>query len=152
MNARRAAEEAQGLVRWLRPEFQNPVRHAARLAQPVQAEIDIGTDTGTDTDINIDTDADADVVATDQAGDTATAAAPAAAGRRAGPADLPAQMRTVADTLAATPGALTETALADRFAGRGPWKRRLPQILQTLEALGRARADGQAGGMAWRSA
>jgi hypothetical protein len=51
-----------------------------------------------------------------------------------------------------TPGALTETALTDRFTGRGPWKKRLPQILQTLEALGRARADGQFGGMAWRSA
>ena len=140
LNARRAAEEAQGLVRWLRPEFQDPARRAARLAQPVQAEIDIGI--GTDTD----TDADTDMVATGQAGDTATAA------RRAWPADLPAQMRAVADTLAATPGALTETALADRFAGRGPWKKRLPQILQSLEALGRARADGQAGGMALRSA
>ena len=145
MNARRAAEEAQGLVRWLRPEFQNPVRRAARVAQPVQAEIDIGTDADADADV------DTDMVATGEVGDTATAAAPAAA-RPAGPADLPAQMRAVADTLAATPGALTESALADRFTGRGPWKKRLPQILQTLEALGRARADGQAGGMAWRSA
>ena len=61
-------------------------------------------------------------------------------------------MRAVADTLAATPGALTESALADRFTGRGPWKKRLPQILQTLEALGRARSEPQAGGVAWRSA
>ena len=110
LNAQRAAEEAQGLVRWLRPEFQDPVQRAARLAQPLQAEIDTGTDT----------DADTDMVATGQVGDTATAAAPAAAARPAWPADLPAQMRAVADTLAATPGALTETALADRFAGRGP--------------------------------
>ena len=72
--------------------------------------------------------------------------------RRPWPADLPAQMRAVADTLAATPGALTESALADRFTGRGPWKKRLPQILQTLEALGRARSEPQAGGAAWRSA
>ena len=77
---------------------------------------------------------------------------PPAAARRAWPADLPAQMRAVADTLAATSRALSESALADRFTGRCPWKKRLPQILQTLEALGRARAEPQADGVAWRSA
>lgn len=57
-------------------------------------------------------------------------------------------MRAVANTLAATPAALPEPALAERFTGRGPWKKRLPQILQTLEALGRARqAEG-----GWRAA
>lgn len=35
LDAERAAEEARGLVRWLRPEFQNP--SAATI--PVQAEI-----------------------------------------------------------------------------------------------------------------
>ncbi len=52
-------------------------------------------------------------------------------------------MRTVADMLAATPGAHAEAALAERFSGRGAWKKRLPQILQTLEALGRARREGE---------
>lgn len=37
LNAERAAEEAHGLVRWLRPEFQ-----AAGAAQPAQGEIDTG--------------------------------------------------------------------------------------------------------------
>lgn len=78
LNAKRAAEEAQGLVRWLRPDFQDPARRAAALA---------------------------------------------------------------------------EAALADRFTGRGPWKKRLPQILQTLEAVGRARAEQTDGGPArWRGA
>jgi hypothetical protein len=29
--------------------------------------------------------------------------------------------------------------VAEHFKGQGPWKKRLPQILDTLEALGRAR-------------
>src|SRR6185437_15899284 len=38
LNAERAAEEARGLVRWLRPEFQHPETEAA----PAQAEIETG--------------------------------------------------------------------------------------------------------------
>jgi len=34
--------------------------------------------------------------------------------------------------------ALSETLIADHFKGQGPWKKRLPQILNTLEAVGRA--------------
>jgi len=128
LNARRAAEEAQGLVRWLRPELQDPARRSA--PAPKQAEIDTGTDTDPDTDT---------------AG-AAPASPVASAPRQPWPAELPAQMRAVADLLAATPAALTEAALADRFTGRGPWKKRLPQILHTLEAVGRARAMADAGG------
>jgi type I restriction-modification system DNA methylase subunit len=38
LNAERAAEEADGLVRWLRPDFQNPATAAA----PVQEGLDLG--------------------------------------------------------------------------------------------------------------
>lgn len=38
-------------------------------------------------------------------------------------------------------------ALAGHFTGKGPWKKRLPQLLDTLAALGRARCDDQR----WRS-
>lgn len=34
---------------------------------------------------------------------------------------------------------LTEDAIAARFQGRGPWKKRLPQIIDTLIAVGRVR-------------
>lgn len=34
---------------------------------------------------------------------------------------------------------LTEDAVAARFQGRGPWKKRLPQIIDTLIAVGRVR-------------
>ena len=140
LNAKRAAEETQGLVRWLRPDFQDP---ACRTAATQQTEIDT---TQPDTAPN-DTDA--------AAGDGAAVpglAPPAAVQRRPWPADLPAQMRAVADLLAASPAPLSEAQLADNFTGRGPWKKRLPQILQTLEALGRARAEPAAGGQPlWRS-
>ena len=84
-------------------------------------------------------------------GDLAPTASAAAAKRQPWPADLPAQMRAVADALLASPGALDETALAGQFTGRGAWKKRLPQILQTLEALGRARAVSGPAGPAWRA-
>jgi HEAT repeat protein len=49
LNRTRAAEEASGLIRWLRPEYQNPAGHAA-IAQGTQAELDVGpTDTTTKT-------------------------------------------------------------------------------------------------------
>ena len=45
--------------------------------------------------------------------------------------------------LAASAQPLDLEALAPRFKGRGPWKKSLPRILETLEALGRARREGQ---------
>ena len=32
--------------------------------------------------------------------------------------------------------------LATRFTGKGAWRKRLPQIVDTLEALGRVRRQG----------
>ena len=54
---------------------------------------------------------------------------------------MPEQVRAVADALTATPQ--DEPTLAARFTGKGPWKKRLPEILAMLAALGRAkRSDG----------
>ena len=44
--------------------------------------------------------------------------------------------------MAATPTALPLPTIEARFKGRGPWKRSLPRILEILEALGRARLEG----------
>jgi hypothetical protein len=52
---------------------------------------------------------------------------------------LPEQVAAVARVLAASPIPLDETAIAARFTGKGPWKKRLPPLLETLVALGRAR-------------
>jgi hypothetical protein len=124
LNAKRAAEEAQGTVRWLRPEFQNP-QLAAGVAAPTQDTIEMPAE--------------------DEAADGEPAAAPVAAkpARHPWPAALPEQMRAVAAVLAGAASAQSESDVAERFTGRGPWKKRLPQILQTLEALGRARREGE---------
>ena len=53
------------------------------------------------------------------------------------PQTLPAQIAALAAALNATPQA--EFDLATRFAGKGKWKTKLPELLATLAALGRAR-------------
>lgn len=74
--------------------------------------------------------------------DAAVANAASAAAAQPWPAALPDQVRAVAQVLAGAAGALTLPALEGCFKGRGPWKKSLPRILQTLEALGRARREG----------
>ncbi|MBN8728460.1 MAG: class I SAM-dependent DNA methyltransferase [Xanthomonadales bacterium] len=110
LNAERATEERRGLVRWLRPEFQNPQGGTA----PDQLEI---------------------------AGDTPAARA-APTRRQPWPKDLPDQVRAVADVLAAAPAPVDAAAIAVAFSTRGRWQARLPAILETLVAIGRARRDG----------
>jgi hypothetical protein len=118
LNAERAAEEAAGTIRWLRPELQNP--------QAAQAAI--GLEPG-------------DSGRRNQKPDAATSPpAPArAASQQQWPQTLPDQLAAVARILADTPTAQTETQLAANFSGKGRWKSRLPDILEALEALGRAR-------------
>lgn len=128
LNAKRAAEEAAGTVRWLRPEFQlrqrggEQTQFAADEAEP---------------DAVAEGAADASLAA---AAAAATAAAPVA--KRPWPTGLPEQIKAVAEVLSATPAALKLADLEARFTARGRWRDRLPTILDTLEALGRARRDG----------
>jgi hypothetical protein len=121
LNAERAAEEARGLVRWLRPEFQNP--DAARA--PEQGAL---------------------VADEDDSEPEAAAPAAAATGKpRPWPKDPVEQVRAVADLIAASPVPLSLDEIGDRFSARGPWKRRLPGLLDMLVALGRAQeqVDGR---------
>jgi hypothetical protein len=108
LNAERAAEEARGLIRWLRPEFQNPSATTA----PDQAEIE-----------------------TDEA---EAITAPLIGKPLPWPKDAIAQVRAVADVLASSPLALSADDVAARFKSKGPWKKRLPQLLEMLVTLGRA--------------
>ena len=117
LNARRAAEEAAGTVRWLRPEFQ-------QRASAAQGRMDV--DTG-----------QAD--SADEAATPGAAAAPAPVARRPWPNGLAEQIKAVAEVLSSSPRALSLADLEARFAARGRWRERLPTILDTLEALGRAR-------------
>jgi hypothetical protein len=115
LNAERAAEEKRGLIRWLRPEFQNP----QGAGSAVQTEIESTDETGT------------------------VAPLGAAAAKQPWPKDLTEQIKAVASVLAEARGPQTEDDLAARFTGRGRWRERLPKILDMLVALGRAHArDG----------
>jgi len=48
----------------------------------------------------------------------------------------------IARLLSINPAPQSLATLAAHFTGRGKWKTRLPQILDTLVALGRARKTG----------
>jgi hypothetical protein len=114
LNAERVAEEKKGTIRWLRPEFQVKVTAPAS----IQAELDV-------------TEEDDSLVAT------------ATVGRIPWPKDLPDQVRAVVEVLAIERRVLDANAIAGCFSGKGPWKKglqkRLPQLLETLESVGRAR-------------
>ena len=113
LNAERAREEAAGRIRWLRPAFQNPQ------ASLPAVDAEKGPKTAS----------------------TASAATPAAPEKSPWPPTLPEQMALLAQLLASAPH--TEPQLAARIAGKGTWKKRLPDLLQTLAALGRARQAGE---------
>ncbi len=63
------------------------------------------------------------------------------------PSTLPLQVSAIAQLLASAGAALSLSEIEAGFKGKGPWKKGLPRILQTLEALGRARC---ANGNEWR--
>ena len=86
-----------GLVRWLRPEFQNPATASA----PQQADLPVET-------------------GEDEAGQSGAAAAPAT--RQPWPPTLPEQVAAVARVLADTAAPLSEPDLAARFTGRARGK------------------------------
>ena len=131
LNTQRAAEEAQGRVRWLRPAFQNPQKSLSKtelIALDTQAP-----------GANLD---DEKLLSkTEQSKPTQ---------QTPWPAQLPEQVRAVAAVLAASPVPLSLSAIEAHFKGRGPWKKSLPTLLQTLEALGRAQCVQHQGASAWR--
>jgi hypothetical protein len=123
LNARRAAEEAAGTVRWLRPAFQQSTGEQTAFAP--------------DPDV---ADPDADPVGEDPAAATpGAAAAPAPLAVRAWPAGLPEQIKAVAEVVAQAGRPLDLPTLAAHFQARGRWRDRLPMLLDTLVALGRLR-------------
>ena len=144
LNTRRAAEEAQGHIRWLRPEFQNPAAPPAQpTTQPTTQPSVLPAAQQPATPGADDTPHPQPI--SDQAAQQQTAPA-----TQPWPASLPEQVRAVADALSASPVPLTLEALATRFKGKGPWKKGLPTLLQTLQALGRAHPVETTAGTAWR--
>ena len=58
------------------------------------------------------------------------------------PSTLPEQVRALAQLLTISTSPLPLLEIEARFKGKGSWKKGLPRILETLEALGRARREG----------
>jgi len=110
LNAERAAEEAGGHIRWLRPEYQAPG------AAGVQGKL----------------------IADEP--DEAAAAAPTPAAKRLWPDSLPAQAAALRDLLAALDAPADTAALAAAFEGKRSPKRieQVQRLLETLAALGQA--------------
>ncbi|MCC7170235.1 MAG: class I SAM-dependent DNA methyltransferase [Planctomycetes bacterium] len=128
LNAARAAEEAAadrdapgGRIRWLRPEFQSPADGGSVASMAEQSELELD-----------------DELPSTRKGAAESKKQRSVEPRRAWPAGLPDQMRAVSEVLSGSSTAMDEESLAGRFTGRGAWKQRLPQILETLEAVGRA--------------
>jgi hypothetical protein len=130
LNAKRAAEEAAGTVRWLRPEFQNPALRGAQAGE--QGEMAV------------------------EAPEAEEAAAPAAAAmpvaKRPWPQGVTEQIKAVADVMATAGRPVSLADLEASFTARGRWRDRLPAIVETLEAIGRARRTSQAETPAWATA
>jgi len=134
LNAARAAEEAAGTIRWLRPEYQIP-----RFAKEKSAQ----------TDLPLPGDAKAKPAKKPKAGKPAAnvGSNPAAAARPrrklAWPKTLAERAKAVESALAAEAAPVTPAELATRFARAKPDD--VAEILDTLRALGRARSGDRRG-------
>ncbi|MFZ4625085.1 MAG: hypothetical protein ACOYNF_12715, partial [Rhodoferax sp.] len=124
LNQRRAAEEARGQVRWLRPTFQNSLSKTELPAQVQQGlEVDLASNS----------------------------AAPVAT-TQAWPGTLPEQVKAVALVLSSSTAALTQAQIEACFSGSSSLKKSLPTLLQTLAALGRAQqSESDDGITVWRA-
>jgi hypothetical protein len=130
LNTRRAAEEKTGLIRWLRPAFQDPAVARAAANTLSTQEQTAPTLNGPQADLTLD-------LPQQPMPPTKPAT------QQPWPSALPEQVRALAQLLASAPSALPLPAIEAHFKGRGPWKKGLPRILDTLEALGRARREGE---------
>lgn len=114
LNTQRSAEEGRGLVQWLRPDFQGAGAVSPEEGSFGQGELHV---TGLE-----------------------DAAKPAKSRSLAPwPKEPVAQVRAVAGVLAASVSPVSVGDVAAQFTARGPWKRRLPQLLDMLVAVGRAK-------------
>jgi hypothetical protein len=112
LNVARAAEEAQGKIRWLRPSFQCPEGTTA-----TQAELDVAV-----------------------GGQKTKVKGPTAARKSAWPKALPEQVRLLRAALAAKPAPVTAEELARSFTRART--NRIADLLETLTDLGQARKLG----------
>ena len=128
LNTQRQREEAGGHIRWLRPDFQNPQASLAS-GETDAANPDPETARTAPNSVRPGSNSVRPELVEGQSGT-----------QHPWPTTLPEQMALLARLLDTAPQ--TETQLASQISGKGPWKKRLPDLLQTLLALGRARQEG----------
>jgi hypothetical protein len=115
LNHQRFEDEKKGIINWLRPEYQNPQGTIA--ASTIDEQTELAMDGEDDTPIV-----------------ASTAKQPWPKG------DLE-QVKAVADLVAASKSPLNLESVAACFSGKGQWKKRLPNILEMLVVVGKARVD-----------
>ena len=115
LNAERAAEEANGQVRWLRPAYQNP----QGTKPPSGKQATLPVDTVSAASANVST------VST-----------------KAWPSELPAQAAALTEALEELEALCTLEEIAAQFQGKATKKRleEMERLLHTLAAVGRARS------------
>jgi len=123
LNAERAAEEAQGKIRWLRPDFQNKTA--------TQTTIALGDET-----------ADGRLQTADSAG-LQSAVCSLQSSSQPWPTSLPDQVRILREVLSTQPGPASGETIARQFIRAR--KDRVEELLKTLVAMGQARevSEGQ---------
>ena len=127
LNHERAEEEKRGLIRWLRPEFQNP----SGGKPSVQPELELEGDS--------DDEDDADEQSTKGKGKKKKPAAAKAKtpAKAAWPKKLPEQVATVRQSLQDQKGPTTSEAIAQRF--KSVKADTVEELLDTLVLIGQAR-------------
>ena len=123
LNAERAEEERKGLVRWLRPEFQNPSGKGVQEQQRIGLELEVAE---------------------------ASEGAPAAPA--VWPKELPSQIAAVRDLVTTAVPAKSWTAQAAAGAFRGARRKDVELILESLAALGLVVTFDAPDGRHWRAA
>jgi len=136
LNAERAAEEKRGLIRWLRPEFQNP--QGGKPGKPAPQQELAATETPDD--------------APDEAAANTSTVAPATAAT-AWPKKLSEQIAAIRDLVARAHGKqdpwTIETVCA---AFKGAKKTDVEEVLESLEALGLVTGYTHHATRRWKSA
>ncbi len=128
LNHERAEEEKRGVIRWLRPEFQNPTGGKAA----VQSEPERAGDSDDEED-------SAETISAKgmKKKKTATKAAASKATKVPWPKTLPQQVAAVRQMLQLQPAPRTSTAVAKQF--KAAKANTVEELLDTLVAIGQAR-------------
>ncbi|MDB5391908.1 MAG: hypothetical protein JWM11_7554, partial [Planctomycetaceae bacterium] len=132
LNAERAAEEQQGLIRWLRPEFQNPA-----VRQETQATIEFTEPEEPDEEEVPTTAKKGKGKGQKQPATTAVAGAPVTSKKIPWPKSLPEQIQTVRQHLLTATRPVLPTDLAQNYTRAN--LDRIAEVLESLVIIGSAR-------------